>query len=118
MTPFGEKIRELRAERGLSLKDMAAALQVSPAYLSALEHGHRGKPSAGLLHQICGFFEIIWDDAEEIRALAELSHPKITVDTSGLSARHTELANRLARDIRSLDGRQVEALLDVLGRKG
>jgi transcriptional regulator with XRE-family HTH domain len=117
MTPFGEKIRFLRAERGFSLKSMAAALQVSPAYLSALEHGHRGKPTAGLLHQICGYFGIIWDDAEEIRALADISHPKVTVDTSGLTPRHTELANRLARDIRALDSREVKAMLAVLARK-
>uniref|UniRef100_UPI00146FE038 helix-turn-helix domain-containing protein n=1 Tax=Escherichia coli TaxID=562 RepID=UPI00146FE038 len=45
MTPFGRKLRELRAERGITLKDMAAALRVTPAYLSALEHGKRGRPS-------------------------------------------------------------------------
>ena len=117
MTPFGEKIRDLRANKGLSLKDMAAALQVSPAYISALEHGHRGKSSPGLLHQICDFFELIWDDAEEIRTLADLSHPKVSVDTSGLSAQHTELANRLANNIRKLESSDVKALLDVLRQK-
>ena len=39
MTPFGERIRALRADRAVTLKDMADALQVSAAYLSALEHG-------------------------------------------------------------------------------
>ena len=42
MTPFGERVRDLRAEVGVTLKQMALALEVSPAYLSALEHGHRG----------------------------------------------------------------------------
>src|SRR5438309_3396401 len=32
---------------------LAAELQVSAAYLSALEHGHRGAPSTGLVHQVC-----------------------------------------------------------------
>ena len=36
MTPFGIRLRELREERGVTQKDMAAALRVSPAYLSAL----------------------------------------------------------------------------------
>ncbi|TIT83335.1 MAG: helix-turn-helix transcriptional regulator, partial [Mesorhizobium sp.] len=36
MTPFGEKLRALRAERGLSQKAMAEAIGVSAAYLSAL----------------------------------------------------------------------------------
>ncbi|GAG45427.1 unnamed protein product, partial [marine sediment metagenome] len=45
MTPFGEKLRQMRAARAIALKDMAAGLQVTPAYLSAMEHGHRGRPS-------------------------------------------------------------------------
>ena len=115
MTPFGEKIRELRADVGVTLKQMAAALEVSPAYLSALEHGHRGRPSPGLVRQICTYFEIIWDDAEALRKLSDLSHPKVTVDTSGLSAGHTELANRLAQRVRDLSAREVDDLLKKLG---
>ena len=46
MTPFGQRLRELRRQRGIAQKDMAAALGVSAAYLSALEHGHRGQPRA------------------------------------------------------------------------
>ncbi|MBO6784864.1 MAG: helix-turn-helix transcriptional regulator, partial [Alphaproteobacteria bacterium] len=45
MTPFGEKVRALRKARGVNLKQMAADLELSPAYLSSLEHGHRGRPS-------------------------------------------------------------------------
>lgn len=44
MTPFGKRLRELREERGVTQKEMAQALRVSPAYLSALEHGRRGQP--------------------------------------------------------------------------
>ena len=41
MTPLGLKLRELRRKKGVSQKEMAAALGVSAAYLSALEHGRR-----------------------------------------------------------------------------
>ena len=40
-TPFGKAVRHLRDRKGVSQKAMAAALGVSPAYLSALEHGRR-----------------------------------------------------------------------------
>ena len=54
MTPFGHKLRQMREARPCQLKDLAKALKVSSAYLSALEHGHRGKPSPGLVQQVAG----------------------------------------------------------------
>ena len=102
MTPLGQKMRELRAARGVTLKQMAAALDVSSAYLSALEHGKRGKPTWILLQRIIHYFNVIWDEAEDLQRLAELSDPKVTIDTGGLAPEATELANRLAVDIDKL----------------
>lgn len=114
MTPFGEKLRALRAERGMLLKDMAAALEVSPAYLSALEHGRRGVASAGLIHQICQLFGLIWDDADELNALARQSRPRLRLNSAGLSAAQTALANRLSREFRNLDEDTIQAIERVL----
>ena len=114
MTPFGQRVRDLRAARGVTLGQMAEALGVTPAYLSALEHGKRGRPSAGLIHQVNEHFGLIWDDAEELVRLARLSHPRVVVDTAGLSPMATELANRLARTIRDLPEDRVAALLALL----
>ena len=117
MTPLGAKIRALREERGISLKDMAAALNVSSAYLSALEHGRRGKPTGFLLHRIIAYFNVIWDEAEELQRLAELSDPKITIDTGGLAPEATELTNRLAASIARLDTDDLIALRNELLRR-
>ncbi len=120
MTPFGARLRELRAQRGVTLKDLAAALQVSAAYLSALEHGRRGRPSAGLVHQVNEFFGLIWDDADELARLARQSHPRVVLDTSGLDPDVTDFANRLAREIRQVTpeaAARLGAVLDSL-RKG
>lgn len=114
MTPFGARVRELRQARGITLRAMAASLQISSAYLSALEHGKRGMPGSGLLHQICGFFGLIWDEADALTRLARLSHPRITVDTAGLPPDHTALANRLAHGIARLSPETVAALHAVL----
>jgi len=100
MTPFGKHIRQLRAQKKVTMKEMANALGVSAPYLSALEHGRRGRPSWYLLQRTINYFNIIWDDAEELVRLARISHPKITIDTSSLSPQATELANRLADDIK------------------
>jgi transcriptional regulator with XRE-family HTH domain len=99
MTPFGARVRRLRRERGITLKKMAGDLNLSPAYLSALEHGRRGRPAPGLVRQVCAYFDIIWDEAEELERLAALSHP---------------LANRLAANIRDLPADTVKRLLAEL----
>jgi len=111
MTPFGAKVRALRTARGVTLKQMAAALEVSPAYLSALEHGRRGKPSWWLVQRASGYLQAIWDEAEELARLAQVSHPRIVIDTAGLSPQATELANRLALSIAKLPAETVERLL-------
>ncbi len=114
MTPFGRRMRVLRDKTGLNLHDMSAALGVSAAYLSALEHGRRGRPSRARVHEICQFFNLVWDEADELQRLARISHPRITVDTSGLSPEATELANELANRIRKLPTEKVRALLAAL----
>jgi transcriptional regulator with XRE-family HTH domain len=111
MTPFGARVRALRKAKGVTLKAMAADLKISEAYLSSLEHGHRGRPSEALVVQVCEYFHLIWDDYEEMHRLARLSHPKVSVDTSGLSPTHTELANTLAEKIGDLSEQDAVALL-------
>jgi transcriptional regulator with XRE-family HTH domain len=114
MTPLGAKMRELREARGITLKEMAKALHVSSAYLSALEHGKRGRPTWGMLQRIIHYFQVIWDEAEELQRLAELSDPRVTIDTGGLDPEATELANRPARDIHRLAPEDLTALKSEL----
>ena len=114
MTPLGEKLRALRAERGATLGEMAAALGVSAAYLSALERGQRGRPSLILVDQICGYFNIIWDEADTMRRLARLRHPRVVIDTTEAGPEATELANRLAEGINDLPVARVRQMLAVM----
>lgn len=116
MTPFGQKLRELRGARGATLKSMADAIGVSAAYLSALEHGHRGSPAWYLVQRIIAYFNIIWDEAEELERLAQTSNPRVTLDTAGLSPAATEFANKLARNVRSLTEADVRSLQSALDR--
>lgn len=110
MTPFGERIRQLRRSRGASQKEMAAALHVSPAYLSALEHGRRSPPNWAMVQKIIGYFNVIWDEADELQRLAEMSNPRVVVNTAGLPDKATALANLLARNIAALEDAQIEEL--------
>lgn len=114
MTPFGQRVRDLRTRNRVTQKEMAAALGVSAAWLSALEKGHRGRPSWAFLQRVIAYFNIIWDEADELVELARLSHPRVTVDTSGLTPQATEAANLVAELISDLDSRELDALLGQL----
>src|SRR5690606_38455767 len=101
-------------QKGVSQKEMAEAIGVSAAYLSALEHGRRGVPTWVLLQKIIGYFNVIWDDAEDVLKLAGQSHPRVVIDTSGLPAEATELANLLSERIGQLDLQTLETMIALL----
>ena len=114
MTPFGQRVRALREARGMTLAQMAEGLGVSPAYLSALEHGKRGRPTFTLIQGTIHLLGVIWDEADELVRLADLSHPRVTIDTAGLDPEATLLANRLAREIGLLEGEDLRRLAAIL----
>lgn len=114
MTPFGAKLRAMRKERGVLLKDMAEDIGVTPTYLSALEHGRRGRPNWVFVQRVIAYFNVIWDEAEDLMRLADLSHPRITIQTAGLSPEATALANRLAKRIGQLDEPTITAMHQLI----
>ncbi|ASN83438.1 helix-turn-helix domain-containing protein [Deinococcus ficus] len=56
-----ERLRELRSERGLRLKDIAERCGVSVPYLSDLERG-RANPSLDTLQTLAGAYELSVND--------------------------------------------------------
>ena len=117
LTPFGVRIRALRRQKGISQKQMAIDLQISAAYLSALERGQRGRPSPVLVDQICGYLNIIWDEADALRRLARLSHPRVVINTTQSGPEATELANRLAEGINDLAVERIKQMLAAMSDK-
>lgn len=118
MTPFGARVRALRRAHGRTLKQMAGALKLSSAYLSALEHGKRGRPSKALVVQICEYFHLIWDDYEDLHRRALVSHPRVVVDTRGLTPVATEAANLLAERIADLDDETLDKVVKLIAAPG
>ena len=50
---LGERIRQIRKSRRLTLTDLARRCKISKAYLSQLENGHNSRPSAEFVIRIC-----------------------------------------------------------------
>lgn len=51
---LGERVRRRRKALGLTAKDLAHAAQVSPSYISQLEHGKQDRPSLDVLGALAG----------------------------------------------------------------
>ena len=68
--------------------------------------------------RIAGYFNIIWDEAEELFLVAGSSDPRVVVGTSGLPPEYTDFANRLAKRIRSLDSADIARLSALLENGG
>ena len=74
---FGRAVKVLRAERGLSRKELAALAGVSYPYLADIESG-RGRPSSGSLLALSRAFEI---SPSTLMAKAESYLPRIAEQT-------------------------------------
>lgn len=82
MTPFGVYCRILRTNKNVSLKSLASELQVTPAYLSALEHGKKGKPSEKLVRSITDYFSLDTHQAADLRRAAEASSSSVKIPSN------------------------------------
>ncbi|MBQ4624424.1 MAG: helix-turn-helix transcriptional regulator, partial [Clostridia bacterium] len=73
---FGEKLQELRKQKGLTQEELAQSLYVSRTAISKWESG-RGFPNIESLKAISSFFSVSLDDllsGEEVLAVAESEH--------------------------------------------
>jgi len=64
--------------------------------------------------RVAGYFNVIWDEAEELFRIAQISDPRIVVDTAGLPPEYTAFANRLSAEIRNLPPETVRRLAGIL----
>ena len=110
MTPFGIKLKYIRVQRHKSLKDLSRALKVSIAYVSMLENGKRGRPADGLIELICSYFNLSWEEADELKFLAKHSDINTKTNSEKLSLNATMLTNVLKNNIKWLTEEQIKNL--------
>lgn len=110
LTNFGKILRKHRIDGNLKQQDLAAELDVSPAYLSALETGR--KPiRARLLDKIIDYMALSPKQVDElIRAASELQHDVIIKPINN-EQREVALMFALKLQNKNLD---TEKLLDFL----
>jgi len=115
---FGERVRTLRARRGMTRRVLAGAARISERYLAILESGV-GNPSLVILHQIasaleCSLAELLGDvtaSSPEWLLLRELLGGR---DDDQLRRAHVAIATSLGILVDPLKGRRI-ALIGLRG---
>jgi transcriptional regulator with XRE-family HTH domain len=99
---FGERVRELRVQQGLTQQAVADRMEVSVSYISKVENGklHFGDyPSEKFIHKLA---EELRADEEELLLLAD----KVPASIRSRIRQNPELFRRLAQ----MDRRSLKAL--------
>jgi transcriptional regulator with XRE-family HTH domain len=92
---FGKKLRDLRIQTDVGLRELARLIDKSPGYLSDVEHGHVPPPSEDVILKISAALNV---DKKELLSVAQKMDPEI----SRYVAREPEAADflRMAKDKR------------------
>lgn len=115
ITAFGKFCRSLRIERGELLRDMAEHLNVSAAYLSAVEIGKRKIPGDWRA-KIVAQYELNDDYKRRLDQAIELSLQEIKINLQDSNDQQREVALAFARKIESLDQAALKKIMNVIER--
>lgn len=108
---FGKKLRQLREDSGISIRQLAKAIDCSAVYISDVELGHRAPPSFDKIVKIC---QELKADPTELQRLAAEQKKHIELDTEGLRSLQLDAALSLGRALQGLTDEQAQEILKVL----
>lgn len=116
VTAFGKFCRKLRIDRGQIMLNMAELLQVSPAFLSAVENGKKNIP-AKWYEKIISLYDLSESKAAELKSAIDKSKDEIKIDLRSQSESDRDLAIAFAREFTSLNKQQKEEIFRMLSKK-
>lgn len=113
MTPFGERLEQIRRSRGLKQVELAELIDVKASYVSVLERGFKGAPSKFVLKKIIDKLKL----SEKEKSL--LLHDAAITDFSfkippGTTRSEFELLHKLKEHLGSLSDQQVLVMKTIL----
>ena len=112
MTKFGIFIRKFRLDKGILLRDMAKDLDISPAYLSAMETGHKDITQS-LADKIISVYNLSIEQTKELKKSIVLSQQKICIATGQIVWKN-EIVSMLKEKLDNLSEEQRLKIIEVL----
>lgn len=112
-TAYGKALRIIRVKNDELLKDMADRLQMTSAYLSAIENGKRNIPE-DLTNKITVLYNLSKDDENDLKNAEEVSLKSINIELINANDEQKELAVAFAKKFNKLDGVTIKKLKNCL----
>lgn len=117
LTPIGKVLRRYRLENGLLLKEMADGIEVSSAFLSAIEMGRKVAPS-DFVKRLCAWRALDPEEVAEIESAILQSAQEVRLKfPRGMKPEDKETASVLAREFPNLTPADFEDLREFLHRR-
>ena len=113
LTSLGRFLRKLRIDRNELLKDMAAKLDVSVSFLSAVENGKKHMP-ASWNKQICDLYDLTESQRNEFTNAVAETEDSLDMILSGATMNSRRLAVSFARNLPYFTDEQIEAMQQIL----
>lgn len=115
LTSIGKFLRKLRIDNGEILKDMADALGVSSAFLSAVENGKKKMPESWI-EKLKAIYSFTSEQTEELQKAIIDTNDMVEIHLQNASTENRTLAISFAREFDSLDDETSKKILEVLKR--
>ena len=113
LTQFGKELRKIRIENDQILKNMADKLNVTAAYLSAVENGNRKVPDSWI-NIIAKEYDLSDENVKNLQRLAYENRNDINVSFDNTNNQETNLALSFARKFKNLNDNQIEEIQKIL----
>ena len=117
LTAFGKELRKMRIMAGELIRDMAAKLNVTPSYLSAVETGKRQIPD-GWVCKIAELYSLSPEEKEALQKAADSSLLSVKLNLNGLTDHRRQTAVLFAREFSDLDDQKLEQIRKLLDEDG
>ncbi len=116
LTSIGRFLRKLRIDNGEILKDMAEALGVSSAFLSAVENGKKKMPESWI-EKLAAVYSFTAAQTEELCAAVIDTNDSVELNLQNATPGNRALAISFAREFDSLDDETSKKIFEILKRR-
>lgn len=116
LTSYGKFLRKLRIDQGELLKHMAEKLEVSSAFLSAVENGKKKIPKTWNA-RLSELYQLTADQVAELQQSQQESEEVVEIALSSLNQKQRETAFAFARSLERFDTQDLSQLVEIFNKK-